>query len=294
MTWYTLAIISALFSAAAAIFEKKALLKDSALNFSTLLATVNLALSLPLFYFNQAISITDPRLLVLLFKTFFGALAFLFIMKGLKNLQISGALPLLVLTPGLVAIAEYFFINDTITKIETYGIILMLIGTYALQIDNTKGFFHPITVFIKTKGRLYLVAALLIFTATSIIDKLLLSEYKLNPKTFFAWQHLFLFIHFTIFALIIRLSKGKLDLRKSCKLSWKWILLVSVFTIIYRYSQIEAVKAGKVSLVLTIKRTSVFFAAIIGGTIFKDTSLLRKAIAIIIMLTGAALILITF
>lgn len=294
MTWYTLAILSALFSAAAAIFEKKALIKDSALNFSILLAAVNLTFSIPFFFLNQNIEITDPRLLVLLLKTFFGAIAFLFIMKGLKDLQISGALPLLVLTPALVAIAEYLFLNDSLNKFEICGIALMLIGTYTLQLDNKKGILYPFTVFAQSKGRLYLAAALLIFTATSIIDKLLLSEYKLNPTTFFAWQHLFLFVHFCIFAFIIRISKGKLNLRKSWSISWKLIVLVSVLTIIYRYSQIEAVKAGKVSLVLTIKRTSVFFAIVIGGTIFKDSSLIRKAIATLLMLGGAALILISF
>ena len=76
------------------------------------------------------------------------------------------------------------------------------------------------------------------------------------------------------------------------KNSWKPILLVSAFTIVYRLTQIFAVKSGSVALVLALKRTSVFFAVVIGGQIFKEHYLLRKSIATIIMLIGAAMVII--
>ncbi|MCT4639549.1 MAG: DMT family transporter [Bacteroidales bacterium] len=292
MSWYLLALISALFSASAAIVEKKALIKDKALNFSFILAFFNLVLSIPFFWASDNVSLFEPRMYILFAKTFLGALSFLFIMKGLKNMQISGALPLLVLTPGLVAIAGYVIPGHTVSGAEWIGMGLLLAGTYALQLGQGKGILDPFKLFIKTKGRIYILIALGIFTLTSILDKILLSGYKLNPVTFFAWQHLFLFIHFSIFVIVLYFKNGKHSLAHSVKISWKWILLVSIFTIIYRYTQIEAVKAGNVAMVLSLKRTSVFFAAVIGGTLFKDTNLLRKSIATVIMLAGAAVILI--
>ncbi len=66
--------------------------------------------------------------------------------------------------------------------------------------------------------------------------------------------------------------------------------MISVITIGYRYTQIEAVKIAPVALVLSIKRTSVFFASIFGGKIFSESYLLKKGIAIIIMLIGAYLL----
>ncbi|MFZ1290092.1 MAG: hypothetical protein WAR79_08375, partial [Melioribacteraceae bacterium] len=55
----------------------------------------------------------------------------------------------------------------------------------------------------------------------------------------------------------------------------------------YRYTQIEAIKLASVALVLTVKRTSVFFASIIGGKIFKEKYLVKKGIGIILILIGA-------
>jgi len=68
---------------------------------------------------------------------------------------------------------------------------------------------------------------------------------------------------------------------------WKWIILVALLTVGYRYTQIEAIKyAPAVALVLSVKRISVFFASIIGGKIFNEEKLLQKAIATAILIGG--------
>ncbi len=55
-----------------------------------------------------------------------------------------------------------------------------------------------------------------------------------------------------------------------------WIALISVLTIGYRFTQVAAVGMASVALVLAIKRTSVFWATIIGGKIFSDKDLIEK------------------
>ncbi|MBI9067383.1 MAG: hypothetical protein JEZ09_08835, partial [Salinivirgaceae bacterium] len=82
-------------------------------------------------------------------------------------------------------------------------------------------------------------------------------------------------------------KKAKNTISSTLKNSWKLILLISVFTIIYRYSHILAIKAGSVALVLSIKRTSVFFATVIGGHYFNEKNLLRKSLATLLMIAGA-------
>ena len=81
-------------------------------------------------------------------------------------------------------------------------------------------------------------------------------------------------------------SKLKIELGKT----WKLIVLIAVFAVIYCYSHILAVKAGSVALVLSIKRTSVFFATVFGGRYFKERNLLQRSIAVAIMIAGAVII----
>ncbi len=73
--------------------------------------------------------------------------------------------------------------------------------------------------------------------------------------------------------------------------SWVLILILAVATIGYRFFEILAIKeAASVALAIAIKRTSVFFAVLIGGGLFKESNLLRKIIATLLLIIGAILI----
>ena len=290
MEWYIFALISALFSAMAAIGEKKTLFKENALEFSAVLAIFNILLSIPFICYINFNALPMPALAVLYGKSILGMCSFLFIMYGIKNLEISGALPILVLTPGLVAFFAFILLDESLSTWQIVGLILLLVGTYILQLVHKKDLLEPFKIFVKSRGHRFLLGALIIFTITSLLDKWLLRDFKLPPYTMLTFQHLFLGINFFFLTLIRRKSTS--TILHTMKNSWKPILLVSAFTIVYRLTQIFAVKSGSVALVLALKRTSVFFAVVIGGQIFKEHYLLRKSIATIIMLVGAAMVII--
>ena len=67
--WQLLAITSAVFSALAAIFEKKALFKIEPVGFSLLLSAVTFLLALPLLYFVEFDQISTAAVFVSLFLT---------------------------------------------------------------------------------------------------------------------------------------------------------------------------------------------------------------------------------
>ncbi len=291
MDWYTLAFLSAIFSAMAAISQKKILFKMDALEFSFVLSIFNALLAL-LFLLNTDFNNLNQLSLLLLYgKTIIGALAFWCVMLALKNMEISGALPLMVLTPAVVAIFAFFILGESLNLFEIIGIIFLLFGTYILEIRKSNNLFHPFRIFINSKYHHYIIYALLLFTFSSIIDKMLLRDYKLPPYDFIGFQHLFLAVNFSLLVLATKKNPLKIFSKINSKL-FGWIFLISIFTIGYRYTQIEAVKIASVALVLTIKRTSVFFAVVFGGKLFSEESLIKKTIATIIMLVGAYLILI--
>lgn len=286
--WYSLALISAFFSAIAAISEKKTLFKEKALSFSAIFAIFNLFLVIPFFFFIDFQTLSISGLIVLFIKSILAGTAFLCVMNGIKNLELSSALPLLVLTPGLVAIFAFIFLKESLNIKEILGIIFLIIGSYVLLINKNKKIIQSIKEIIKSKGHYSIGLALLLFTTTSILDKIILHKYKVPPTAFMGFQHLFFAIIFIVFLLFV---KEKYALKKSLKQSWKLILIVSFATIIYRYSYILAVKSSQsVAMVISLKRLSVFFAAIVGGTLFQERRLIRKLIATIIMLIGAAMI----
>ena len=285
--WYVLSIASAFFSAVAAITQKKVLFKESALGFSAILAFFNLVLAIPFFLFTDFSSLTSAGLFVLLFKSFLGALAFLCVMLGIKNLEISRALPLLVLTPGLVALFAFIFLKEVLTKIEIFGMLLLIAGTYTLSLKKDEKIEEPIDKALDPRGHYYIILALVLFTITSVLDKAVLNNFKVPLNAFMGFQHLFFA---GIFFLIVIFTGKTKSVKSSFSKSWKLILLISFFTITYRYAHLQAIKIAPVALALSIKRLSVFFAVVAGGTLFKEHNLVRKFVATVMMVAGTILV----
>ena len=145
MNWFILAFISAIFSAVAAISEKKIFFKLSALDFSFLVSVVTLILSIPFFFSITYQDNLTLNLVILFAKTILNAGAFLCVMLAIKNLEISEALPLLALSPGLVAVLGSLIIQDTLLINEWIGIFLMVAGTYVLELrKENSGIFAQI------------------------------------------------------------------------------------------------------------------------------------------------------
>jgi drug/metabolite transporter (DMT)-like permease len=290
MTWFFIALVSAFLSAFAAITQKKVLFNLGALEFSFILSIVNLLFSIPFFFFIDYQTINSTNLLILFIKSFIGVGAFLSVMISLKNLEISNALPLLALTPGFVAVFAFLFLGESLKLIEVVGLIFLIAGIFILESKNFKDLFIPFSTFIKSKYHRFILLALLLFTASSILDKLLLIKLNLSPISLTAFQHIFFALFFSILYIFFRNKEeaAPITIKKN---NLGWIALISIITIGYRYTQIVAISLASVALVLAIKRTSVFWATVIGGKIFNDKDLLKRSIAAILILIGAILIL---
>jgi drug/metabolite transporter (DMT)-like permease len=292
MNWFLIAFISALFSAAAALSQKKVLFKIEALKFSFYLSIISLIFSIPFFFGIKIEALNQDAILILYIKSLLSTFAFLFVMLTLKNFEISKALPFMVLTPGLVAVFAFLFLNDTLSIQEISGILLLMVGTYILETSgfNKQSFKHIFAEVIKSSKYKYIIFALILFTASSILDRLLLTNYKLPPTDFMAFQQLFIAINFLIIMLIKNKGFHFVEFIKEKNLV-KWVVVISILTIGYRYTQIEAIKLAPVALVLAVKRISVFFSVIAGGKIFKESNLVLRVVATAIMVAGTILLL---
>lgn len=290
MTWFIVAFTSALLSAFAAITQKKVLFKLGALEFSFLLSISNLIFSIPFFFFIDYSTLNSLNLTVLFIKSIIGVAAFLCVMISLKNLEISNALPLLALTPGFVAVFAFFLLGESLKSSEVLGLLFLISGTFILESKSLKDFNFPFKIFVKSYYHRFILFALLLFTASSILDKYLLIKLNLSPVSLTAFQHIYFAILFSVIYVIFK-SKKHVTTNILNRDNLGWIALISIITIGYRYTQIIAVSLASVALVLAVKRTSVFWATVIGGKLFKDKDLLKRSIAAILILIGAILIL---
>jgi drug/metabolite transporter (DMT)-like permease len=211
-------------------------------------------------------------------------------MLVIKNFEISKALPLMVLTPGLVAVFAFFFLGDSLSSLKTIGIILLMCGTFILEVSDRENIFNSFSRIFRTKHYYYIIIALALFTASSVLDRLLLTDYKFTPNNFMAFQQLFFAFNFMILFLFRKKGDTFRNIIAEKRILY-WIILISILTIGYRYTQIEAIKIAPVALVLSVKRISVFFSVVAGGKIFKEKNLIIKAAATAIMIAGTLFLL---
>ena len=245
MIWIYLAFASALLSAFSTILEKKVLFEEDALDFSFKLSLLNLLLSIPFFFFFEIREIAISSLLILFAKTVLSSLAFLNVMLMLKSFDISRSLPMMAITPALVAVLAYFIVGDNLSVYDISGIILLMVGTYMLEIKNGSKFLDPFVTIINSKAHRYIIYALLLFTATAIMDRFLLVKHNMHPVALMSVQHIFIAFNFAVIILLKKRNPFKI-ITSSRFSTLKLIMLISIVTISYRWTNIEAVKLAPV------------------------------------------------
>ena len=291
MEWYWLALSSALLSAFAAILQKKSLNEINALNF-TVIVSVFVALFSTFLIGKVDLSVSGSYSILVLFgKSIINATAFLCIMIALKNLEISRALPVLAASPMTVALLAFILLGESLSLTEVLGMVLIVLGTYVLELKKNENIIAPFRVFVESKYHRIILIALGLMSLSAILDKLLLTSFKLPPLTFLVMQNYFFLIIFLLYRFLSGLKNRNEKLFKGVSKNILIIIvLIAIATIGYRWTQMEATKLGPVGLVIAVKRLSVLFAVVIGAKLFKEENYLRKVLATLTIVAGALLI----
>ncbi len=284
-TWLVLALCSALFSAGAAVTQKRVLFRVNALEFSFLLSFIIMVFSTFIPLSVDVMAISAPTALIILGKSLLGGMAFLFVMKALERNQISTALPLLGLTPAVAALFAMFILGEMLQGLEWVGVALMMIGVYMLEkrpVEQTPDVHARAGAPIQHR---YILGAVGLFGVSSVFDKMLVGTLTIDARVVLFYQHI---VYWFLFGamLLVRRSPFTDVVRKGRELL-PLLVLVAVLTIVYRFTQLEAMKLAPVAMVLAVKRTSILFASFFGGKLFSDDRLgIRLAGAALIVAAG--------
>ena len=284
MTWLSIAFASALLSALAAVLQKEILRSLDAVSFSFIMSGFVLVVSAFIPLIVNVAAVTPLSLIVLIVKGIINALAFVFVMMMLERSDISGTLPLMGLTPGVTAVIAFVAIGESISSVEIAGLIVMTAGVFVIERKES------IRDIRRSHVTWYIAGALGLFAVSAVMDKLLVSGYRVDPLVVLFYQHIIFFIVFGIIFASRRNSFLSVFTRARFHIL-ALVMLVAVLTIGYRFAQLEAVRSGPVALVLAVKRTSILFAALAGGRIFKEERLIPRVAGAALIIAAGFLIL---
>lgn len=286
--WVILVILTALFSAAAVTTNKKILFKEHAMEFAAILAIFVVVLSIPLFFLIDYSTLAIQPIIFTFFVAPFGALAFLLTMKTVRHEEISTVTPIMIIQSGLVAILAFILLNETLTLMQISGIILIIVGAYALGTHKHISVWGPLQLLKHKKYAYYLILAIILYSFTTLFDRFILTAYEIEPLAYLAFAQLFIAVDFLILLSIFH--HGFSDIKHGARKYGPWILLAAILTIAYRVTYVYSVDMANIALVSSLRKISVLFIIIMGGEFFHEKNIKRKIISSIIMIAGATLI----
>ncbi|PMP67478.1 MAG: EamA family transporter [Thermodesulfobacterium geofontis] len=202
-------------------------------------------------------------------------------MKGIKLSPLSLTIPFLSFTPVFIILTGYLLLGEKISIEGFLGIVLVVIGSYCINLPSIKmGILAPIKSIKKERGSFLLLQVAFIYSITSVLGKkgIILS----NPLWFASFYFSILGIASTFVIKILY----RIKLWDFIKNHYNSILLVGLIQALMCYFHMIALSQIETAYMIALKRTSILFAVILGYFIFKETHILVRLFAVVLMLAG--------
>ncbi|MBD3210532.1 EamA family transporter [Candidatus Micrarchaeota archaeon] len=285
MFWFVLAIFAAFFGALY-FFEMKTLIPSMNPNLAS--GVVLSASGLMLFIFSafNGIPETGADFLPALFlAAFLNALAAFLYLRALKMTDLSLAMPITAFTPIFLILVSPLILGEFAGSGGIAGIVLIVIGSYVLNVDHHERLLSPFRELYRNKGMLCMLGVSFIFSVSANFNKMVF----LNSDAFFGpalvWTLTGAAMLFMFF-----FKSGKTP--KNLKTRWRSILLATfasaASTILVNFAWSMEI----VPYVTSVYRTGVVFSVLLGGIFLHEKRLPQHLIAAVLMVFGVAMVII--
>jgi len=281
--WLILGLLSGLFFALQNTVSKKAL---EGVNYY-LVAFAYAAFSLP--YFLIALFWFDLAPLNFTFwwsaltTSVLNVIALVLLMKALYIGELSLTIPFLSFTPVFLILTSNLMLGEFPDLIGVLGVLLIVCGTYFLEMRKSEGAFGPFKAFIKNKGGQLVLLVAFIYAITSNLDKIAVQNSNPITRNIIVLSLMALML----LPLIWYKSTQKLIEIKS---KYKLLLIAGFFAALTLFLQMIALTLTIVPYVISLKRTSALFSVILGFIAFKERNIKPKLLGSILMVLGVLLI----
>lgn len=284
MPWYLFALASALLIGIVSILEKKILMHETPLEFSSAFSFYNFLFTLPLLFFIDLKALDLQVVLLIGGVALLGSLAFFYTARGVQNLDVSLVSPLRSIGPATTAILAVFFLNESLAVSQWIGMGAIVIGSYILSSEAHQHLLDPLKRFFHSRSVHFILIAVCLYSVTAVLDRSILHSLNTEPLTYIfvvnAYELFFFLIMSELFStkhhgIVHGIAKGGFLLP-----------VTSIAIVLSRICHANAVKLAYIGLAEAVKRSSALFVVIVGGRLFHEKNVARRTIATIAMIVG--------
>jgi drug/metabolite transporter (DMT)-like permease len=305
MYWYALSIIGAIADAGYYISVKKNLLTADPLDLAAGVYTCTGIILLVVSWFRGFPSVGHDFFYALFASSVLGIIAVLLSYAALRQTDISLAVPMISFTPLFLIATAFVLLHEIPSLIGVAGILIIVTGSYVLNVSTSqKTWTDPFRSIARNRGVLFMLVVSFIYAIAINFDKVIVTSS--DPVFGSAIACLLLGLSFagmsmntTIRRWLSPLVSPPADEHQIRSLApastlhlktlGQWIL-VGILLSIFAVSINMAYTMQIVPYVIGIKRMSILIIVVYGGFVFKEENMVLRLSAALLMVVGAALI----
>jgi uncharacterized membrane protein len=233
--------------------------------------------------------------------------------RALQVSPLSLCVPFMALTPVFLLPIGKFFLHEQISSGMVVGVFLVVVGSLVINRQLvSQGWLEPAKAMLREKGSRYMLIVAFLLACTSALDKWFVTsggEVEIGVRvlrsfTLSIGKSVMLGLFFGALAwwhLHRESARAKLGVVSSSKYPWtqawrevpQWIVLAAMFEGVVLILQLVAVQLAVAAIVISIKRSGILLACLLGWFMFKERGLTDRVIGSCVMIAGVGVFFLT-
>lgn len=269
--------------------SKKASVRDNAV-FPTLLGSTLagwIAVTAYLAFrggFRAVLAVPPAHVALLLAKSAIVGASWTATYMALRTLPITCAAPIRATGPLWTLVGAIAIFGEIPTPVQAVGMAMVVAGCFVFS----RSAAHEGIDFRRDRAVLFAFLGTILGSCSALYDKHLLKGLGIPTESVLWWFMGGMCAIYGVAALVSRLRTGE-----RAAFEWRWTIpLVGVLLAVSDACYFSAVASpgARISILGMIRRASVAIAFLLGGAVFHETNLVRKALALAAILAGVAVL----
>ena len=213
---------------------------------------------------------TTNSIITLILIGIISPISYKFYLESLSTGKIAKTVPILSTTPIFTTIIALILIREFPPLIGIFGILLVVIGAYTINLDkySKKDFFAPLKAIIKEKPSRLMVYVTLLWGIGSTLDKYMIINSNLISRILLIYYPIFLF--YLVYLIMRDKANFVSEVKKIAKPKFIGALIMAIAAFLTVIPQMTALTMTYAAYVIAVKRTAAIFSVIAAYFIFKE------------------------
>ena len=230
--------------------------------------------------------------------------------RALQVSPLSLCVPFMALTPVFLLPVGKFILHEQICAGMIVGVVLVVVGSLVINRQLfAHGWLEPAKAILRERGSRYMLMVALLLTCTAALDKWFVTsggaaEFGVRVSRSFSLaigKCVVLMLFFALFAwwrlrgnaAQLAAERPKHPWTAAWRVAMAWLIFAGLFEAVVLVLQLTAVQFTVTAIVISIKRSGILLACVLGWFLFKERGITDRVIGSFVMIAGVLVFFLT-